>query len=109
MMGDVHYASAEHRNKQEFLPRAKVEFEEFGDRNDDDVDINGDAVPCGYEPEDTLVYAVFDGCFAVPGCPDTYKNPISEHILARVKGESYQRWVDTQMSSVAQKRLGTRY
>jgi hypothetical protein len=67
----LHCASAEDSNEHEFLPRAEVELEEFWDRYDDNVDVDGDVVARGDEPENGLIDAVVIRCFVVPGCPCT--------------------------------------
>jgi hypothetical protein len=68
---NVHCTSAENSNEHDFLARAEIQFEEFWDRNHDDVHIYKDVVHCGEEPENVLVDTIVDWCFAVPGCPCT--------------------------------------
>jgi hypothetical protein len=68
---NVHCTSAENSNEHDFLACAEVQFEEFGNRNHDDVHVYKDVVDCGEEPENVLVNAIVDCCFAVPGGPCT--------------------------------------
>jgi hypothetical protein len=65
----LHCARAENSYEHEFLARAEIKFQEFGNRDDDDVNVDGDVVPGGDKPEYGLVDAVVVRGFVVPGCP----------------------------------------
>jgi hypothetical protein len=68
----IHKSGTEDSNQHEFLARAEVELEKLGDRDQHDVDVDGDVICRCDEPEYRLVDAFGVWGFRGPGCPGAW-------------------------------------
>jgi hypothetical protein len=66
-----HSPCTENCDQHDFLARAEIQLEQFGNRDHDDVDIDENVVARGDKPENELVDAVVNWGFGVPRCPCT--------------------------------------